>query len=255
MPVRDSYPDGAPCWADLTTADLAGARNFYGPILGWEFQDNGPEYGGYVMALRGGRPAAALMPPPPGAEKLPPMWNVYLSTGDLDTVCGKVEDAGGKLVMGPHEVPGAGRMAFAFDPAGASIGFWQPGGHFGAASFGEPGAMCWHELNTPDAKAADGFYAQLFPYRQEQIGDGTEFDYTAWYLPGAGDTPVCGRYRTAVAAPFWAVYFAVADADRAAAQVAELGGQVLREPFDTPYGRMVPCTDPAGAQVTFCRLP
>ncbi|MDH6110652.1 putative enzyme related to lactoylglutathione lyase [Kitasatospora sp. MAP12-15] len=253
MPMRDSYPDGAPCWTDLTTSDPAGARAFYGPILGWEFQDNGPEYGGYQMCLSGGRPVAALMPPPPGGEQLPTMWNVYLSTSDLDTVYGKVDAAGGKPVMGPHDVPGAGRMAFAFDPTGASVGFWQPAGHIGAALYGEPGAMCWNELNTPDGAVADAFYAQLFPYRQEQIGDGADFDYTDWRLPAAPETPVCGRYRTAVAQPYWSTYFAVADADRAAAQVRELGGRLVREPFDTPYGRMVPCTDRGGAQVTFCR--
>lgn len=255
MPVRDSYPNGAPCWVDLTTSDLAGAQAFYGPILGWEFQDNGPAYGGYTTCLSAGRPAAALMPPPAGGEQLPPMWNVYLATRDLDAVYAKVADAGGKPVFGPHDVPGAGRMAFAFDPTGASVGLWQPAGHPGAAVYGEPGAMCWHELNTPDGAEADAFYARLFPYQQKQIGDGQAFDYTTWAVPGSADLPVCGRYRTAVPQPYWSTYFAVTDAERAADQVTQLGGQVLRDPFDSPYGRMVPCADPGGAQVTFCQLP
>ncbi|MDH6135178.1 putative enzyme related to lactoylglutathione lyase [Kitasatospora sp. MAA4] len=255
MPVRDSYPDGAPCWADLTTSDPAGAQAFYGPILGWEFHDNGPAYGGYTMCLRGGRPAAALMPPPPGAEQLPTMWNVYFSTSDLDGVYAKVANAGGKPVMGPHDIPGAGRMAFAFDPSGASFGLWQPAEHFGAAVIGEAGAMCWNELNTPDGETADAFYGELFAYTTRQIGDGKDFDYTEWRLPDAPDTPVCGRNRTADPQPVWSTYFGVAEADRAAAQVAELGGRVLRDPFDTPYGRMVVCTDSGGAALTFCQVP
>ncbi|WP_377271250.1 VOC family protein [Peterkaempfera sp. SMS 1(5)a] len=255
MPPRDSYPDGAPCWADLTTPDVQAARDFYGPVLGWEFQDLGAEMGGYTMCLSGGKRVAGLMPPPPGAESMPAMWNVYLATSDLDSVYGKVAEAGGKPVMGPHEVPGAGRMAFAFDPDEASFGLWEAGGHTGAELFAEPGAMCWHELNTPSAETADLFYRTLFPYKQEQIGDGREFDYTAWKVPGSGDSPVCGRYRTDVGHPYWSVYLAVPDADTAAEAVQRLGGRLVREPFDSPHGRMVPSTDPAGARLTLCQLP
>ncbi|WP_035848956.1 VOC family protein [Kitasatospora azatica] len=255
MPVRDSYPDGAPCWVDLTTSDPLGAQDFYGPILGWEFQELGPAYNGYTMCLSEGRPAAALMPPPSGGEKLPPAWNVYLATADLDAVYERVARCGGTAVFGPHQVPGAGRLAFAFDPAGAAFGLWQPAGHQGAAVYGEPGAMCWHELATPEGEQSDAFFAELFPYQQKQVGDGRTFDYTAWSVPGSDGLPVCGRYRTAVRQPYWSTYFAVVEADHAAEQVSGLGGRVLREPFDSPYGRMVPCADPTGAQVTFCQMP
>jgi len=254
MPVRDSYPDGAPCWADLATGDPEASRAFYGQVLGWEFQDQGARFEHYTLCLSGGRPVAALMPMPADRGGTPARWNVYLAVSDLDAVYGKVGSAGGKPLSGPHEVPGAGRMAFAVDPVRASFALWQAGGHPGAALFGEPGAMCWHELNTPDGEAADAFYRSLLPYTQEQIGDGQEFDYTAWKVPGSA-SPVCGRYRTQVAQSYWNVYFAVADVDAAAARVQELGGSLMREPFDSPHGRMAPCTDPAGARVTLCRLP
>ncbi|MCC9308596.1 VOC family protein [Kitasatospora sp. RB6PN24] len=255
MPVRDSYPDGAPCWADLTCADPLAAQDFYGPILGWDFEELGAEYHGYTMCLSGGRPAAALLPPPAGAERLPSAWNVYLAAADLDAAYGRVAAAGGEGVLGPRRVPGAGRLAYAFDTTGAAFGLWQPGGHAGAAVYGEPGAMCWHELTCPQADSADAFYAALFPYQQKQIGDGRDFDYTAWTVPGSNGLPVCGRYRAPVPHPFWAVHFAVVDADHAAEQVAGLGGRVLHEPFDSPYGRLVPCTDPSGARLTLCQLP
>ncbi|MFF4651501.1 VOC family protein [Streptomyces sp. NPDC001380] len=255
MPPRDSYPDGAPCWADLTTPDPQAARAFYGPVMGWEFEDLGPAMNGYTMCRSGGRRVAGLMPPPPGGEGMPSMWNVYLAASDVDAVYGRVAAADGKPVMGPHDVPGAGRMAYAFDPAGASFGLWQAGGHTGAELVGEPGAPCWYELETSEGAEADAFYRTLFPYEQEQIGDGRDFDYTAWKVPGGGDSPVCGRHRTGTAEPRWSVYLAVPDADAAAEAVQRLGGQVLVDPFDSPHGRMVPCTDPAGARLTLCRLP
>lgn len=259
MPARSSYPDGAPCWVDLTAPDLESARNFYGAVIGWEFQDSGEEYGHYTMCLWQGKPVAALMPPPKGAESMPAMWNVYLATQDIDTTVERISAAGGKPVMGPHEVPGAGRMAFAFDPTGASFGLWQPGGHTGAQLQSEPGAMCWHELNTTDGAGADQFYRALFDYTQDQIGDGTNFNYTAWKVPGGGD-PVCGRNQVPDevlrgGSAHWGSYFAVADVDAAAARVTSNGGTVLREPMDSPFGRMCQVLDPAGAPFTLCTLP
>ena len=259
MPERSSYPDGAPCWADLTAPDLESSRSFYGAVMGWDFQDTGADYNHYTMCLWQGQPVAALMPPPPGAEALPPVWNVYLATGDADAAVKTIDQAGGKVVMGPHEVPGAGRLVFAFDPDGACFALWQAGGHAGAKLYGEPGAMCWNELNTTDGAGADRFYRELFGYRQVQIGDGADFDYTTWKLP-SDENPVCGRYRASAEVlrggpPAWSTYFAVADVDAAAEAVAANGGTVLRGPFDSPFGRMCPALDPSGAAFTLATLP
>jgi predicted enzyme related to lactoylglutathione lyase len=261
MPERSSYPAGAPCWVDLNAPDLESARRFYGAALGWEFQDNGPEYGHYTTCLWKGKPVAALMPPPPGAEGLRPAWNVYLSAPELEATVERVEQGGGTVAMGPHEIPGAGRLAFAFDPQGASFGLWQAGGHTGAGLHGEPGAMTWNELNTTAGEEADAFYRGLFPYEQQQIGDGVNFDYSSWRLPGS-DTPVCGRNRAidpnilegGKGKPFWSVYFAVADVDVTARQIAALGGSVLHGPFNSPFGRLCAVLDPSGAHFTVITL-
>ena len=259
MPDHRSYPDGAPCWVDLHAPDPGVARAFYGAVIGWEFEDVGAEYGHYSMCLWRGKPVAALMPPPPGGDGMPAMWNVYLATRDIEAVVARVGEAGGKTVLEPHLVPGAGRMAFAFDPTGASFGLWEPGGHDGAQLHGEPGAVCWNELVTTDGVAADRFYQALFGYRQEQIGDGKEFDYTTWALPGGGE-PVCGRLQATSeqlrgGPSAWGTYFAVADVDDAAREAAAQGGTVLGAAFDSPFGRMCPVLDPLGAAFTLCTLP
>ncbi|MGO9457796.1 MAG: VOC family protein [Acidimicrobiales bacterium] len=46
--------------------------------------------------------------------------------------------------------------------------------------------------------------------------------------------------------PHWGVYFAVDDADRAAARIAELGGTVVMGPTDIEPGRFAAAADPAG---------
>jgi predicted enzyme related to lactoylglutathione lyase len=47
--------------------------------------------------------------------------------------------------------------------------------------------------------------------------------------------------------PHWAVYFAVVDADAAAARVKELGGTVVMPPMDIEPGRFAVVADPSGA--------
>jgi predicted enzyme related to lactoylglutathione lyase len=44
------------------------------------------------------------------------------------------------------------------------------------------------------------------------------------------------------------VYFGTDDADKALAQVTDLGGAVVQPAEDTPYGRLAVATDPMGAE-------
>jgi predicted enzyme related to lactoylglutathione lyase len=51
---------------------------------------------------------------------------VYVDVPDLNAHLGKVEQAGGKIVMPPMELPeGMGSIAGFLDPAGNWIGLWQ----------------------------------------------------------------------------------------------------------------------------------
>ena len=78
------WPAGVPCWADLTTPDLASARGFYGAVLGWEFEaPAGAEYGGYVLARKRGAPAAGLGPLQ--QEGMASAWTLYFASDELPT--------------------------------------------------------------------------------------------------------------------------------------------------------------------------
>ena len=252
MAQRRGYADGEPCWADVTTPDLEAGKRFYGTVFGWEFQDTGPDFGHYTMALKDGDEVAAITPPMAGAESAPAAWNTYLASSDAAATAARVEANGGKILMGPMEIQGSGHMLVALDPSGAPFGVWQPGGHLGSKLYGEPGAPSWFEINTRDGAAADTFYQALFGYQQEQIGDGESFDYTVWTID---DRQVCGRQRMgadfpAAIPPHWMPYFGVDDADAAVHRVTGGGGQVRMGPFDSPYGRVAVVADPHGA--AFC---
>ncbi|HEY3501843.1 MAG TPA: VOC family protein [Actinocatenispora sp.] len=246
MAERTTYADGEPCWSDISVTDPQAAQGFYGPLFGWTFADQGEEFGHYTMCLLAGAPVAALSPPPPGGESAPPAWSVYLSAGDVDAAVAAAEQAGGRALFPPMDIPGSGRMAYLLDPTGAGVGFWQAAGFTGAGRRDEPGSVGWCELITPDGDAADRFYQAVFGYQsQSKLPDAT-MDYSVWHTDGRD---VCGRLATADdPPPRWLTYFSVADPDQASAKATELGGQVLREPWDTPYGRMSLIADPVGAR-------
>jgi hypothetical protein len=46
----------------------------------------------------------------------------------------------------------------------------------------------------------------------------------------------------------WSIYWETDDADATVAKVKSLGGAVVLDAADTPYGRLATVTDPAGAQ-------
>ncbi|MGW5716509.1 VOC family protein [Amycolatopsis sp. NPDC003865] len=50
-------------------------------------------------------------------------------------------------------------------------------------------------------------------------------------------------------APQWLPYAPVSDVDAAAAKAVELGGKVVRERTDLPFGSLVVVTDPGGAAI------
>src|SRR5712691_4365665 len=247
MPTRTSYAQGTPNWVDLQTSDQDAAKAFYAGLFGWTYDDQPmPQGPVYSMAMLGGHPVAAIAAQSPelAAAGAPPMWNTYLAVDSVDEAAAKVEAAGGKVGMAPFDVMDAGRMAFVLDPSGAAVALWQANQHIGAGLVNEPGTVTWNELITSDPAAAK-FYEQVLGLTTATMDMGTG----AYTLFEADGKQVGGT--TAPQMPgvpnHWHVYFAVADADAAAATAAETGGTVVVAPFDSPVGRIAVIGDPQGA--------
>lgn len=246
-----AFADGAPCWADAMLPDLEAGKRFYGELLGWTFQDGEKEHEFYTQAFHDGKNVAALAPKPDG--RMPTAWTVYLASADAAATARKVTDAGGRLIAGPMAVDRFGTMALAVDPGGAVFGVWQGGTHTGFEKKDAPGTFCWAELHTRDTAAADPFYRSVFGLETKQIGQaGGDFDYEEWSPKGSPGQPFAGRCRMGGETPVempahFRVYFAVDNADEAAATVRRLGGKVNRGPEDSPFGRVAQVTDNQGA--------
>jgi predicted enzyme related to lactoylglutathione lyase len=142
-----------------------------------------------------------------------------------------------------------GRLAVISDPGGAVVGLWEPGEHRGFGLTAEVGAPAWHELYARSYAAQLAFYTSVFRWNTQVLGDTADFRYTTF---GPAEAPAGGVYDADKVLPesvpsHWLIYFGVADADTASGRVQELGGSVVRDPWDSEFGRLAQVTDPLGA--------
>jgi predicted enzyme related to lactoylglutathione lyase len=186
----------------------------------------------------------------------PPAWLTYVDVDSADTTVAKVKANGGTVFVEPMDVMDVGRMAIFADPAGAVLGLWQPGAHTGAQLVNEPGTWCWSELITTDLDGSKAFYGAVFGWGAEEQGAGGPHTYTEWKI---GERSVGGMLpktpeMPAEMPPNWGVYFAVSDADAAAAKAQELGGSLFMGPMDIEPGRMAVLADSAGVVFNILQL-
>ena len=245
MAKIESYVQGTPSYVELITPDQAAAKEFYGPLFGWELEDvDLGEAGYYVAVAKEGDSVAGISGQMPGMEGHPGFWGVYLAVDDVDAATAKVEAAGGKVEAGPFDVMDLGRMASVQDPTGARVNLWQAKATIGTTRANEPGTPIWNELVSPDLETAQRFYSEVLGVRWEpsQMTNG----YTTLVV---GGRPVGGAMppQAEGVPPHWNVYFNVESVDDTVARATELGGRVVAPAFDIEgVGRMAVLSDPQG---------
>lgn len=95
------------------------------------------------------------------------------------------------------------------------------------------------------------FYEDVFGWQTRVQSDTPEFRDTVQTADGedfAGIVAARDGDLAAGQAGRWEVFFRVADIDATLTRVVELGGTVLREPADTPFGRLAEAADPTGTR-------
>ena len=81
--------------------------------------------GTYRIFGVGEKQLGGMMTTPKGAP-MPPMWIYYATTTDLDASIGRATKKGAKVMNGPMDVPGGGRIAGQlYDPQGAAFALHQ----------------------------------------------------------------------------------------------------------------------------------
>jgi predicted enzyme related to lactoylglutathione lyase len=255
MTQPNATTDSAPSWVDLSSADAAASREFYGRLFGWQIEVNpDPQYGGYALAKIDGKDAAGIGPKmDPNA---PTAWNLYIGSDDVDGLARRVSDAGGTVVMAPFDVGDQGRMAVFQDPSGAFISSWQ-GTRMGGFETTAANSFGWAEVNARGVDKALAFYTSVFGWdtRTSPMGEGQP-PYTEFLRDGAS---VAGAWEMSPMVPaqvpsYWLVYFGVEDVDAAFGRAIELGAQELVAPQDMPGGRFAVVADPQGTSFGLLRM-
>ncbi len=112
------------------------------------------------------------------------------------------------------------------------------------------GSPCWYELSTAPGKLVEAgkFYSKVLGWKFKDAGmegftyhlASSDGDMVAGAMDMPGDTPGMS--------PFWMLYFAVDDADKAVAQMVKAGASVHRPVMPIPgTGRFAILADPQGA--------
>ena len=251
-----SHAPGAFTWIELGTTDQNAAKEFYGKLFGWTFEDqrDGPRHGLHDFhaegAERRGRPTPSTRDRCPG---VPPHWMLYAATADADATARRVGELGGKVMAAPFDVMDFGRMAVLTDPTGAALSVWQARTHHGIGIHNEPGAFCWGQLNTSDTAKAEAFYTALFGWAAKSGSDGG-MTYTEWLLGGKPIGGMMALPKDVQAPPHWLAYFAVEDCVATAALAASLGAKTYVPPTEIPgMGHFAVFADPQGATFAIYR--
>jgi predicted enzyme related to lactoylglutathione lyase len=120
-PMASSGPPrpGEFSWNELATTDHEAALSFYSKAFGWEAlfrHDMGP-MGTYLIFGAAGVQYGGMfkMSPQHGPH---PFWLPYAAVADADASAKLVTASGGRIVNGPMDVPGEGRIAQLTDPGG-----------------------------------------------------------------------------------------------------------------------------------------
>jgi predicted enzyme related to lactoylglutathione lyase len=241
------------CWYELMTTDLAAARNFYDPVVGWQSSDAQMPGMKYWMFKQGDAMVAGLMDLPEESRKMgtPPNWIGYVFVPDVDASAAKVTASGGKIYVPPTDIPNVGRFAIFADPHGAVLALFKGAEAMDAAQFPDqqaPGRIGWHELYAGDLDADFAFYANLFGWQKKEAMDMGPMG--TYQIFGTADTALGGMMTKPPQVPVahWAYYFNVGNIDEAIERVKSRGGQVLMGPQEVPGGGFVmQGIDPQGA--------
>jgi hypothetical protein len=256
--LTTDFVPGAPVWIDLEAPSVGKAAAYYRAVLGWEFQDLGPEAMHYHICRSGGRSVAAIGPGPEGSAT--GAWKLFFHTPDAEATTKAVEQAGGSVLLPPGDVGPMGRMAVLADPAGARFALWQPGTVPGIEAASEPGSLSWTELYTTDPPGARRFYSTVFgwEFQEHEMPGFPGGAYTVISLPGRGDAgegsmggvvQIVPEMASSGVTPLWQVYFEVADCDATVSAALEHGGSMIRPAMTVEgVGRWAHLADPSGAR-------
>ncbi len=252
-------------WHDLMTSDVEASKAFYTALLGWDIREitmaeGAPPYAMIFASAAEDAPGVGGFEVVPPEQGTPPHWMGYVEVDDLQATQGKIEQAGGSILLAPTEIPNVGSFCVAKDPAGGCLAPFQSANE--RQPDPEPGSQkdgqfVWNELLTRDTETCSAFYPQVIPWHLESMDmpgpDGNPTTYHMFKRGEGGSAPHvdAGMMQIpegAEAPTHWLHYVQVDDVDATIAKAQELGGAVHAPAMDVAgVGRIGVLADPLGA--------
>ncbi|WP_346323493.1 VOC family protein [Emcibacter sp. SYSU 3D8] len=128
MPPLGNETAGNVGWRELYAADGEKAADFYAGLFGWKQVDamDMGAMGKYRLCSMDdtGLAIGAIMNKP--EQVTTPCWQFYFNVPAMDSAVNRVKRGGGKVLMGPHQVPGGNWIVNAVDPQGAYFALLAP---------------------------------------------------------------------------------------------------------------------------------
>jgi predicted enzyme related to lactoylglutathione lyase len=248
-PSGESHP-GKIVWNELVTPDLSGAKQFYGGVFGWTFNDIRGGDTDYSVALLDGVPVAGIVRRNMMAgERRQPAWLTFISVKDVDEAQRIVTRRGGKVHASARSYAQRGRQAVFSDPQGAVFAVLQSTSGDPKDELADPGEWIWASLLTADPDKDAGFYQALFGYEVFEIATDTIdehmiFSSEDYARASANLLPA----REPKLRPHWINFVRVTNLAESVGKALVLGGRVLVPAHADRHGGMVAIiADPAGA--------
>lgn len=248
------YEPGAFCRVGLATSDPTAAKAFYASLFGWQSEDLPAGELGMVTTLRRDRSEVAILyrqTREARAARAAPHWTPFVSVEDVDASVLRAHELGGVILRAPLDLAKAGRVAAVRDPLGGVLSLWEANAHAGAELIDDLGALCWHELVTPDVERAKSFYGALLGWVCEADASGLTTIINAGNRIG---TMREQAERQGASERSWISYFGVESAPEAADKAERNGGQSVTDRADGPIGRTALLADPQGATFAVLEL-
>jgi predicted enzyme related to lactoylglutathione lyase len=245
-PTAEIIP-GKFVWFDLVTADPTAARQFYGPVFGWTFQ-NVSENGDYTVIASGDRLVGGVFRPPPSAGPVVgSRWLSFASVADVDMAVAGLERLGFVTLHGATPVPGRGIQAIVRDPQGAVVGLMHSASGDPRDEPVAPGEFFWVDLYTRDPAAAAAVYAQIgytVVPASDAVPDRLLLESRGYARAGITPLPDEGRQ------PGWLPYVQVESVPDTLEAARAAGGKVLLQPDPQLLdGNVAVLEDPLGGVI------
>ena len=211
-------------WFDLLTEDVQGAQNFYSELFGWRVEGQSSDY---IVIYAGDKPIGGIAPhESKDSEKLESLWLASLSVENVDRAVSATKSRYGKVLDGPFDVKGRGRMAVIQDPEGAELILLRAAGGDPVDETVKSGEWLWVDLFTRDAKTANEFYGSLAGYTAQTVK--TEED-NSYNLLKKDDRAFAGVVEIPWedVEPNWLPYVKVDDLEGTISLAENLGGVLI----------------------------